>query len=625
MFESLSRRQRRVLWTSTVIALLVVASAAAVWSDGSEDSYRPGQQVEGLTATLSRDAPEALPSIYFRNVAASAGIHFDHFGGRRSSQLPEDMGSGAAWIDYNQDGWPDLFVANISGPLTMSSGERSQSSARSALYRNEGDGTFTEVSEEVGLDVRAMGMGVAVGDYNNDGWPDLLLTTYGENHLFRNENGHTFSEVTEEAGLGGREGFWAGAAWGDYNRDGHLDLYIPGYVNYDSDAAQSSSTSQYDIETPAALNPSTFSPHRNLLYRNDGDGTFTEVTQDAGVANSEGRGLQATWADFTGSGWPDLYVANDVSDNVLYRNNGDGSFTEISRRARVADYRGAMGVAVGDWNHNQRLDLFITHWIAQENAFFVNYGRPPSSAHDGSRTVQFMDDADRYGLGQVALDYVGWGTSFLDYDNDGNLDLFVVNGSTLQRESAGHRLRPQPNLLFWNRGSENGYYDASMIARSGTAFRTNEGEPITEQVSRGAAVADYNRDGSPDLFVVNHDGSGRLYRNEGGNDAHWLSVRLEGRESNRSGIGARIFFHVGSTTQLREVGAQGPYLSQNSLAQHVGLGQAEVVDSLAVEWPSGRRQVLHEVPADTLLEITEPIDAAPRAAGGSMTPSADRR
>lgn len=605
MFDSLSRRQRRVLWASTFVTLIVAGSAAALWSGGSEESYRPGQQVEGLTATLSRDAPEALPSIYFRNVADEAGLRFEHFGGDRSSQLPEDMGSGAAWIDYNRDGWPDLFVANVAGPLTTSSEKRAQSGARSRLYRNEGDGTFTEVGEKVGLDVRSMGMGVAVGDYDNDGWPDLFLTTYGENRLFRNRGGQSFEEVTEAAGLGGRHGFWAGAAWGDYNRDGHLDLYVPGYVEYDPEAAQGGSTSQYDIEAPAALNPSTFPPHRNLFYRNDGDGTFTEISEDAGIANPEGRGLQATWADVTGDGRPDLYVANDVSDNVLYRNEGDGTFSQISRRAHVADYRGAMGLAVGDWNHDRRLDLFVTHWIAQENAFYVNQGRPPETPYGEDRTIQFMDDADRYGLGQVALDYVGWGTSFFDYDNDGNLDLFVVNGSTLQQEEDPRRLRPESNLLFWNRGDGNGFYDASSIVQSGTVFRSQAGEAISEQVSRGAAVADYDRDGDLDLFVVNHDGPARLYRNEGENENHWLAVRLEGTASNRSAFGARMVVHTGSTDRVREVGAQGSYLSQNTLIQHVGLGEAKSVDSLTVQWPSGRRQVLEEVPVDTLLRVEE--------------------
>jgi hypothetical protein len=609
MLDSLSRRQRRILWTSAFITLLVVGSAAALWSRGSEESYRPGEQVEGLTATLSRDAPEALPSIYFRNVADEAGIRFEHFAGERSSQLPEDMGSGAAWIDYNRDGWPDLFVANVAGPLTMPSEERAQSGARSRLYRNEGDGTFTEVGEEMGLDIRSMGMGVGVGDYDNDGWPDLFLTTYGENRLFRNREGRSFEEVTEETGLGGRHGFWAGAAWGDYNCDGHLDLYVPGYVDYDPVAARGDSTSQYDIETPAALNPSTFPPHRNLFYRNDGDGTFTEVSKDAGVANPDGRGLQATWADVTGDGRPDLYVANDISDNVLYRNEGDGAFSQISRQARVADYRGAMGLAVGDWNHDRQLDLFVTHWIAQENAFYVNQGRPPETPYGEDRTIQFMDEADRYGLGQVALDYVGWGTSFFDYDNDGNLDLFVVNGSTLQQKEDPRLLRPEPNLLFWNRGAGNGFYDASSIAKPGTTFRSQAGETLSEQVSRGAAVADYDRDGDLDLFVVNHSGPARLYRNEGDNDKHWLAVRLEGTTSNRSAIGARMRVHADSTVRVREVGAQGPYLSQNTLVQHVGLGEAESVDSLTVQWPSGGRQVLEEVPVDTLLHVEETIES----------------
>lgn len=610
MFSSLSRRRRRI-WTVIILAGLFTVGSLVVWFWPSESSsYQPGQAVEGLTSSLDRSAPPEFPSVTFTEGADEAGIDFQHFSGSRTSQLPEDMGSGVAWIDYNNDGWVDLFVVNVAGPLPWSEAQIDSSRAHCALYRNEGDGTFTEVSERAGVDLRGIGMGVARGDYDNDGWTDLFVTTYGENHLLHNEGDGTFEEVSASAGIGDREGFWAGAAFGDYNRDGRLDLYVTGYVKYDPEARTQEASKQYDVETPASINPSTFPPERNLLYRNEGDGTFTEVSEQAGVADPAGRGLMATWADFTGDGRIDLYVANDVSDNRLYRNEGDGTFTDVSRRAHVADYRGAMGLAVGDWNVDQKLDLFVTHWLAQENALYTNLGRPPGSTDTGTRRpVQFMDQATQYGLGQVALDYVGWGTSFFDYDNDGLLDLFVVNGSTLEREARPTTLRPMPDLLFWNRSPDAGFFDASTV--SGTnVFRTSQGKPLDrDHVGRGAAVADYDRDGDLDFFVVNHGGPGQLFRNEGGSEHHWLKVHLEGRVTNRSAIGARIRVVTGERVQVRQVGAQGSYLSQNSLIQHVGLGAHARVDTLHVQWPSGKTQTRTDVTVDQRVDLTEPVSS----------------
>lgn len=575
-----------------------------LWPE-EERVYQPGQAVEGLSAELDRSVPENYPHVVFVDVTQQAGIDFRHFAGERTSQLPEDMGSGAAWIDYDRDGWLDLFAVNTSGPLTWNSDQMDQSPAHTALYRNNGDGTFTDVSAEAGVDLRAWGMSAAVGDVDNDGWPDLFVTAYGTNVLYLNNGDGTFSEATQAAGLGEHEGFWTGAAFGDYDRDGDLDLYVTGYVQYNEDAG-TETVSQYDVETPASINPSSFPPERNLLYRNDGDGTFTEVAESAGVVDPEGRGLMATWADFTGNGWPDLYVANDVSDNRLYQNNGDGTFDDISHPARVADYRGAMGLAVGDWDGDQDLDLFISHWIAQENALYTNLGRPAApSGNAPVPTVQFMDEADRYGLGQVALDYVGWGTSFFDYDNDGQLDLFVANGSTLQQADRPERLEPMDDLLFWNRSANAGFFEASAI-RGTSVFRTTRGEPLSEAfVGRGAAFGDYDNDGDLDLFVVNHDGPGKLLRNENDLDRHWLKVRLEGQASNRSAIGARIRLVVGDRVQIREVAAQGSYLSQNTLVQHFGLGQHATVDTLTVDWPSGRRQVETAIAADQKLHLRE--------------------
>jgi hypothetical protein len=391
-------------------------------------------------------------------------------------------------------------------------------------------------------------------------------------------------------------GFWAGARWGDYDRDGWLDLYVTGYVKYRVLADQGM-TSQYDIEQPAAINPSSFEPERNLLYHNNGDGTFTELAARTGTAGDRGRSLGAVWVDFDDDGWPDLYVANDVSDNVLYRNLGDGTFRDVSHVARVADYRGAMGLAVGDWDGDEDLDIFVTHWIAQENALYSNLvADMRATGSTTSDPIMFMDEADRYGLGQVALPFVGWGTSFADYDNDGHQDLFVINGSTLQRDDDQRLLVPMHDHIFWNRGPDQGFYDVSPV--SGEYFGRTA-------VGRGAALGDYDNDGDVDLFVVNHGGLGVLLRNDGGNRQHWLAVRLVGARSNRSAIGARIRLVTGDAVQLREVGAQGPYLSYNSPVEHFGLGAHAAADSLLIRWPSGLRQVIVGPPADQLLEISE--------------------
>jgi hypothetical protein len=381
----------------------------------------------------------------------------------------------------------------------------------------------------------------------------------------------------------------------DYDRDGFLDLYVAGYVHY-RQLSSEGPTRQYDVEQPAGINPSSFEPLANLLFRNNGNGTFTEVAARAGVANPMGRSLSAVWADFDDDGWPDLYVANDVSDNALYRNQHDGTFTDVSLEARVADYRGAMGLAVGDWDGDEDLDIFITHWLAQENALYSNRATELKARGAYLRPLQFTDEADRYGLGQIALDFVGWGTSFFDYDNDARPDLLVVNGSTLEVKDDPRLLVPMRSLLFWNRGTSDGFFDVSSV--SGPYF-------AEQYVGRGAAFGDYDRDGDVDVFVVNNGGPGILLRNDGGNRNRWLEVGLEGARSNRRGIGARLRLVAGGTVQVREVGAQSSYLSQNSVVEHFGLGALAAADTLEIRWPSGAHQIVLGPASNQILRISE--------------------
>ena len=594
-----TRRKRLVRLTLIAGLAFAVVVAVAFWlSLRRRPVYRPGGDVEGLTAELSRTLPPDSPRVTFADVTSQAGIAFRHFSGSRSVQLPEDMGSGAAWGDYDNDGWVDLLVVNEVGPISLSDSARRASPARTVLYHNNHDGTFADVTDQVAIDHRGWGMAAAWGDYDNDGWLDLVITAYGENLLYRNTGHGSFVEVSRQARIAGRQGFWAGASWGDYDRDGYLDLYVTGYVRFVI-RPPSEMSRHGGVEEPASLNPSSFDAERNLLFHNNRNGTFTEVAAKAGVADSTGRSLSATWTDFDEDGWPDLYVANDVSSNVLYQNRGDGTFADVSDAAHVAEYRGSMGLAVGDWDGDGDQDIFVSHWIAQENALFDNLRSQLKAADPRLQRppLRFMDEADRFGLGQISLDYIGWATSFVDYDNDGRPDLFVVNGSTFQQRDHPALLEPMRSLLFWNRGPTEGFFDVSAV--SGAYFGN-------EYVGRGAAFADCDNDGDVDVFIVNNGGPGILLRNDGGNRNQWLQVDLRGGRSNRQGIGTRLRVVAGGAAQVRQVGAQSSYLSQNSLIETFGLGALTRVDTLEIIWPSGRRQVQTGLSPNQRVLVTEP-------------------
>jgi hypothetical protein len=601
MARSWTRRQRLVFRTALITGLAVLAAAAFLLFRPAPAQYVPGEKMEGLTEKLARSIPPSYVPVKFSEVAAEAGIDFQHFRGQRSSQLPEDMGSGAAWGDYDGDGDQDLYIANEAGPLTLSAAEVAASPACNALYRNEGQGRFAEVAGEAGVDFRGWGQGVSWADCDGDGDLDLVATNYGENLLYRNKGGGAFAEVGKQAGIGGVKGFWSGASWADYDRDGDLDLYICGYVQYRYDPGLArQQTKQYNALIPATLNPSTFPPERNLLYRNNGKGAFAEVAKDLGVDNPTGRSLSAAWADFDEDGWPDLYVANDVSDNALFRNQGRGRFEDLSHPAWVADYRGAMGLAVGDWNGDGDQDIYIAHWIAQENALYDNLRADNLAAGQAGAPLRFVDAADRYGLGQSTIDYVGWGAAFADFDLDGRPDLFSINGSTFERQENRALLVPMQSQLFWNGGPQEGFYEVG--AASGPAL-------AGEHVGRGLAMADYDQDGDPDALVVVNGGRALLWRNEGSPGRHWLAVQLQGQ----GGLGARVRVKAGGRAQCRQAGATSSYLSQHALGEELfGLGTAAQVDTLQVIWASGQVQTLTGLPADQRVELRAPGGRASR-------------
>ena len=598
-----SRHRQLVLLAAAVGAgaLLAVAAMRLLDTGGkpAPQPYAPGDSIAAPTDDPAGSLPPDYPRIEFVDVAREAGIDFRHFHGTRSRQLPEDMGSGAAWADYDNDGFLDLYAVNMAGPLTMAAAELAQSPAHNSLYHNEGSGSFADVAAAAGVDYRGYGQAAAWGDYDNDGFVDLVVTNYGTNLLYRNRGDGTFADVSAAAGVGAMRGFWGGASWGDYDRDGDLDLYVAGYVKYNLDPAHvNTSTKQYDALIPASLNPATYTGERNLLYRNDGE-AFTERGGEAGVDNRAGRSLSAAWCDFDNDGWIDLYVANDVSENALFLNQTDGSFADISHSAWVADYRGGMGLAVADWDADGDQDLLVTNWVNQENAFYNNMTQEYVEAgmNARGRKLRFMEIGGQMGLGRISLSYVGWGTAFLDCDNDGKQDILVVNGSTMERRDDPTRLVPMRNLLFWNKGRDDGFFEVGLV--SGEVFEK-------KQVGRGLAVGDYDNDGDADAFVVVNGGPAQLLRNDTPAFNHWLKVRLLGRVSNRNGLNVRLRAVVGEREFNREVGATSSYYSQHALGEELfGLSTATLVDSLEIVWPSGNSDLMLQLRADQTVTVIE--------------------
>jgi hypothetical protein len=537
--------------------------------------------------------------VFFKDVTEAVGVNFVHSRGARSSLLPEDMGSGAGFADYDNDGDLDLYIVNNPGPLNAIV---TQKSPGNVLYRNNGDGTFTDVTKAAGVGDRGYGMGCVFGDYDNDGDLDLYVTNYGPNVLYRNNGDGTFTDVTKAAGVG--DARWGtGAVFGDYDNDGDLDLYVPNYVEYDLrklEAPQKLSM-QYGRAAPSALNPYLFDGQDNVLYRNNGNGTFTDVTKELGVASSGGRSLQAIFTDFDLDGDLDLYVANDLSPNSLYRNNGDGTFTDVSDESWAADVRGSMGLAVGDYDGDDDLDLFISHWIDQENALYRNLWleerqmRNSAASADKRQALHLVDESYSAALAEESLEYVGWGTDLFDYDNDGDLDIFVANGHTFQRLDQPEQLIAQQNQLF--RYDGNGMF-TEVSASAGIAG-------LPPRVGRGVAFGDYDSDGDVDIFIVNNHDRAVLLRNEGGNQNNWLHVDLIGVTGNRNAVGARIRLKAGGRAQIREIHAGSSYLSFNSLTAEFGLGKQTKVEQLEVIWPGGRVERVANIPVNQRIVITE--------------------
>ena len=543
--------------------------------------------------TLAIIVLTAVPigAVTYVDATDKSGIHFRHSSGTRSSLLPEDMGSGAGFADIDNDGDLDLYVVNLPGPFKQDSNPV-RSGPANVLYRNNGNGTFTDITETAGVGDRGYGMGCVFADYDGDGNIDLYVTNYGANVLYRNNGDGTFRDVTATAGVACE--LWStGAAFADVDGDNDLDLYVCNYITYDLVALEEmkAESLQSGKPVPSALNPHVCEPQDNVLYRNNGDGTFTDVTAEAGVAARGGRSMQAIFSDFDADNDLDLYVANDTSVNHTYRNDGKGIFTDVSAESWAADFRGSMGLAAGDYDGDGDIDLFMSHWVDEENALYRNLLKEDEAAEH----IRFVDESYTAMLAEESIKEIGWGTALFDYDNDGDLDIFVTNGSTFQELDRPQVLIPQRDALFRNEG-DGTFTDVSGV--TGIA-----GLPL--RVGRGAAFGDYDNDGDVDIFIVNNHAEPALLRNDGGNRNNWLHVELIGANTNRNAVGAKIQVKTANQTQIREIYAGDSYMSSNSLIAEFGVGSATQVESVQVIWSNGETQTLHNIPANQRIRVTQ--------------------
>ena len=534
-------------------------------------------------------SPHAQTPLQFVDVTEAAGITFKHVNGE-SGRLYylETMGSGAAFLDYDNDGDLDLYIVNSA----VLPGFVADTPPMNVLYRNDGARGFTDVTSEAGVGHPGYGMGCGTADYDNDGDPDLYVTNFGENVLYRNNGDGTFTDVTVYAGVDDRDRWSSSCAFVDYDQDGNLDLYVVNYLDYDI----VEDGKWYDTNGKRIFsNPRVYKGVSDTLYSNNGDGTFTDVTQRAGVYNDTGKGLGVTCGDYDNDGHIDIYVANDTTPNFLYRNMGDGTFMDLGVITGVAYNEdgvaeGGMGVDFGDYDNDGSLDIFVTNFSHETNTLYRN-----------SSSDIFIDATYIAHLGDPSFLKLGFGTKFFDADNDGDLDLFVANGhvySTVESQSDTLEYA-QTNQLFLNIG-ESSFLDVSE--RGGAYFSR-------KRVSRGTAFGDYDNDGDTDIFVVNLNQKAVLLRNNGGNGNNWLKIKTVGVKSNRDGIGARIKVVTRSRTQIREVQAGSSYLSGHDLRLIFGLGTDTEATEVKITWPSGLEQTLAEVEANSFLIITEGVGA----------------
>ena len=521
--------------------------------------------------------------VHFSNVASEAGIDFRHENGASPEKhFPEIMGAGALIFDFDNDGWSDVFFVNGGSFVD----DRVAEGAHHRLYRNDGGWRFSDVTEASGIGISGFGMGACSADYDNDGWPDLYVTSYGANRLYRNTGGGRFEDNTGHAGTAS-SAWSASCAFGDIDNDGDVDLYVANYVDFAVDNNRDCGLGN----VRSYCHPNVYTPVADVLYRNNGDGTFTDATREANVDRTDGNGLGVVFGDYDRDGWVDIYVANDAVPNFLFHNQGGGRYEEVGLWAGVAvgitaKPLAGMGTDMGDVTGDGLPEIFVTNLDLETHTMYENLG-------DGL----FDDVTLQSGVGEATLPFVGFGTAFFDYDNDMDLDVAIANGDVDDNAArlGDTKTFEQPNLLLENDGSGK-FRDVGSV--SGPGF-------VPKKPSRSLTVGDLDNDGDLDIVIGNLGQTPDILRNDGGNQANALLVRTEGVTSNRDGIGAHLTLSVGSTVLVREVRAGSSYLGQNDLRVHFGLGQAARADRLEVRWPSGEGDVIENIQANQILIVRE--------------------
>jgi hypothetical protein len=564
-----------------------IAVAFCIFSFAEAQSGHPTPSPPPAGAKSSKCAGRPVPQL--EDITSTTGITFKHTSDPAKKYIVESMSGGVILIDYDRDGWPDIYFTNAPTVAMAVKGTKSLG----VLYRNNHDGTFTDVTAKSGLSTPCVAMGGAVGDYNNDGWPDLYITCLGGNTLYRNNGDGTFTDVTAKAGVA--DGRWStGASFGDYDGDGFVDLMVTNYVDFHLDDLPGFGSAPFckyrgiDVQ----CGPRGLRGAGDSLFHNNGDGTFTDVSKAAGVSDPSGYyGLGVIWADFNNTGRPDIYVANDSTPKYLYKNEGNGKFKDIGLESGTAisddgSEQASMGIAIGDYNHTGRPSLYVTNFSDENDVLYRNEG-----------DWNFKEVSYAAGVAVPSLPWVKWGTAFADMDNDGWLDLIAVTGHVYPQvdslpSGSGYR---EPKMFHLNQ-KDGTFCDASDLA----------GKALMERhVSRGLAVGDLFNDGNMDVVIGDLDGGPMILRNRGISGRHWVSFELTGTKSNRLALNARISIVAGGMTQTDEVHSGGSYLSQNDLRVHFGLANATKIDKVEISWPSGHKETLINLAVDQHYSVIE--------------------